>query len=208
MRIICVSDTHTKHNQIPHMPRGNALVFAGDLSSVGCLKSIIDFNTWLGKQDYKYKIVVAGNHDIAFQKDYYLAKSLLTNAIYLQDEDVILDGIKFYGSPWQPWFYDWAFNLPRGQQLKEKWNKIPEDTNVLITHSPPFGILDQCKDKTKVGCHDLRNRIKELKDLKLHVFGHIHNSYDICIQNQVTYVNACACNEEYQITNHPIVVDI
>jgi len=144
-----------------------------------------------------------------------LSIDMIDNATYLQDEEVVIDGIKFYGSPWQPEFMNWAFNLPRGEKLAEVWSHIPDDTDVLITHCPPYGKLDlvinEYSDENgeMVGCKDLAERIMSLKKLKLHVFGHIHCSHGECFdQNSVHYVNASICTEEYLADNRPIIVDI
>jgi Icc-related predicted phosphoesterase len=211
MKIICFSDTHKLHDQIEEMPEGDVLLFAGDMCGRGGIKSIGRFNKWLGTLNYKYKIVVAGNHDMCLEDPSLrnLAKDMITNAVYLEDEEIIIDGIKFYGSPWQPEFLNWAFNLPRGPKLREKWALIPNDTNVLITHGPPHGIMDfAIYDKINVGCQDLADRIQELSELKAHVFGHIHGDYGVVEMDGVTYVNASICTEEYKPTNKPIVLEI
>lgn len=176
MIIVAISDTHQKHNRI-QMPEGDIFLFAGDMSFFNNSRQhYVDFNNWLGTLPYKHKIIVAGNHDVLFQRDPNLARSLVTNCTYLQDEEIIVEGLKFYGSPWQKWYYDWAFNLPeKSKILKEKWDKIPNDTDVLITHSPPFQILDQDFKGESLGCELLQKRIFEIKP-KLHVFGHIHGS--------------------------------
>jgi len=208
MRVVCFSDTHKNHEELV-VPDGDVLVFGGDMSGRGSLRSVIQFNRWIGTQPHKHKIVIAGNHDWAFRKFGNLTRSELTNATYLEDSRVIIDGVTFYGSPWQPEFCGWAFNLPRGGQLKHKWSCIPDETNVLITHSPPHGIGDfSIIGNEHCGCEDLLDRTKELNDLKLHVFGHIHYSYGLTEIDGVSYVNASSCDEEYRITNPPIVVDI
>jgi hypothetical protein len=126
----------------------------------------------------------------------------------LVDEFIILDGIKIFGSPWQPEFCDWAFNLPRGPQLKEKWDAIPDDTNVLVTHGPPYMMLDYAPQCGNVGCVDLWDRVLQLKQLKIHSFGHIHYSYGVKEFNGVKYVNASICNEAYRASNDPIVLEL
>lgn len=129
----------------------------------------------------------------------------------------MIDGVKFWGSPWQPEFCNWAFNLSRGIKLKEKWDLIPADTNVLITHGPPMGILDNVTkfnghtgelEIQHVGCVDLYNRVMELKSLQLHVFGHLHDGYGKQKINKTIFVNASICTEEYKPTNAPIVVEL
>jgi Icc-related predicted phosphoesterase len=102
---------------------------------------------------------------------------------------------------------DWAFNLQRGPALREKWALIPEGTDVLITHGPPFGILDWTARGERVGCEDLLEAVRRVKP-RLHVFGHIHEGYGEHEQDGTRFVNASICTEAYQPTNAPIVVDV
>lgn len=150
------------------------------------------FLPWLNNQPAKYKIFIAGNHDFCFQDidDLCTPKGIY----YLRDESLELCGINFYGSPWTPWFWDWAFNFPRydsdGAIAKDKWSKIPDNTNILITHGPPYNILDKNAGGQKCGCPYLRSRIEKLKNLKLHLWGHIHESFDNIFNNNVLCINA------------------
>src|SRR3712207_5545038 len=108
-RIVCISDTHNRNEQIT-VPEGDILIHAGDATFRGTIDEIERFNNWFAALPHRYKIFVAGNHDWLFQTDNRLVRSLLNeNIIYLQDSSTEIDGIKFYGSPWQPRFYDWAF---------------------------------------------------------------------------------------------------
>ncbi len=118
----------------------------------------------------------------------------------------MIDGVKFYGSPWQPEFYDWAFNLPRGEKLAEKWDSIPNDTDILITHGPAYQMLDWTLNNQLVGCQDLFNRIMTVKP-KIHVCGHIHCAYGQKYFNDVEFLNAAVLNERYQHENKPIKLE-
>lgn len=124
--------------------------------------------------------------------------------IYLEDSYTIIDGVKIYGSPWQPEFYNWAFNLPRnGAILECKWSMIPEDTDILITHCPPFGILDVVKKRTDhLGCELLRNRIDIIKP-KLNIFGHIHSGRGFGNVENTYFINAANLDEEYKYSHNP-----
>lgn len=160
---------------------------------------------------YREVIYVSGNHDWVCQKQTALVRARLTDVIYLQDEAVTLgtrDGgvLKFYGSPWTPWFWDWSFNFPDHNEnfararahARACWAAIPDDTDVLITHGPPHGILDKTYSGESVGCKYLADRLKQLNQLKLHVFGHIHTSRGVTGTFNRHYVNAALCNEDYQ----------
>jgi len=205
-KIVTISDTHSLHNQV-NIPDGDILLCAGDITNKGDLSDVTRFNYFLSGLPHKHKVSIAGNHDFCFEdgrKDH--ARKDLSVCEYLCDEWVNVDGLKIYGSPWQPWFYDWAFNLQRGQELKEKWAMIPDDTDILITHGPPMGILDYTlMDKKNVGCQDLLDRINEIKP-KLHLFGHIHEGYGTDKIGETLFVNASTCTLRYQPINKPIVI--
>ena len=214
-RIVCLSDTHNCNEQI-EVPEGDVLIHAGDATVRGTDQEVIEFVHWFFLLPHKVKIFVAGNHDWLFQTDNRYTRVLLANSkiIYLQDSSTVIEGLRIYGSPWQPRFFDWAFNLNRGAELAEKWKLIPDDIDILITHGPPNGILDLVPRKgwdENAGCEELRKRVDEIATLgrlKLHVFGHIHCGYGITEEHGVKFVNASNCDESYQPVNPPIVVDI
>lgn len=208
-RIVCISDTHNQHNKLK-LPKGDILIHAGDQSAgTGDLGQVVDFNAWMGSLDFQHKIAIAGNHDFLFQENATVIKKYTSNYTYLCDEAYECMGLKFYGSPWQPLFHDWAFNLPRdGHELKQKWQQIPDDTNVLITHGPPFGILDNTSTGQRAGCKLLLERIHQLKRLKLSCHGHVHEGYGTHKLDDLTIVNASVLNRKYTLLNQPIVVDI
>ena len=218
MRIVCISDTHL-HQAFP-IPVGDVLIHAGDGTSMGTQREVTHWLDWIAAQPHRKKIVVAGNHDYLFERDPELIALLMPDSIdYLQDSGTRFRGVKFWGSPWQPAFNDWAFNLSRGHELEEKWKLIPNDTDVLITHSPPFGILDRVLTRPQgevgqttdvdvpLGCEDLLFRVHALRP-RVHVFGHIHDSYGTQILGRTIFVNACICDEEYKPTHPPIVIDL
>ena len=190
LTVVCVSDTHGRHERVP-IPDGDILVHAGDLTYDGGLDDVERFDDWLAGLPHRYKVVVCGNHDWCFQRAPAEARRRLRHAVYLQDEAVVVEGLRFYGSPWQPWFLDWAFNLPRGPALAAKWALIPDDTDVLVTHGPPAGVLDLTKRGERVGCADLIERVRVVRP-KLHVFGHIHEARGAVVEEGTLFVNASA----------------
>ena len=206
MKITFISDTHTKHDEMTKdLPGGSILVHCGDVSSRGSKSEIKEFFDWFTSLPYEHKILIAGNHDFGFQKGNI---DIPEGVHYLQDSEVIIEGIKFYGTPWQPWFYDWAFNLPiGGQELKDKFELIPDDTDILITHTPPKGFLDRViRGNQSVGCEILRDRILKISP-KINSFGHIHEDYGQIEFNGITFINASLLNHRYEYTNKPIVID-
>ncbi|XP_050708901.1 metallophosphoesterase domain-containing protein 1-like isoform X2 [Eriocheir sinensis] len=133
---------------------------------------------------------------------------LITNAVYLQDQALTLCGIKLYGTPWQPEFCNWAFNVPRGKQCLEKWDAIPEDTDILITHTPPVGHGDLCCTGVRAGCVELLNTVQTRVKPKYHLFGHIHEGYGVTSDGKIIFINASTCNINYVPINPPIVFDV
>jgi predicted phosphohydrolase len=209
MRIVCISDTHLAHRDttLP-IPDGDLLIHAGDGTLEGSIQETTHFLRWLSDLPHRNKILIAGNHDWLFQMQSLLARSLVPAGIsYLEDSAAEIEGLKVYGSPWQPEFLNWAFNLPRGPRLRQRWNQIPAKTDILVTHGPPAGILDQTPNGEHVGCIDLLDAVERLKP-KLHVFGHVHHSYGSTDVGCTRYVNASLCDEDYQPTNLPVIVDL
>jgi len=210
MRLVFISDTHNKHHKMTHpIPDGDVLIHCGDISHRGKFKAIKAFNKWLGDLPHPHKIMIAGNHDFYFQNEPVHAPKAITNATYLLDSATTIDGVKFYGSPWSPWFHNWAFNLHRGEPIREKWQLIPEDTDVLITHGPPFGQRDFVPLAQKhVGCEELMARVLEIKP-RVHAFGHIHEGYGRAQNEHTWFVNASVCDiGRLAPVNAPIVVDL
>ncbi len=188
------------------VPDGDLLIVAGDFTKRGRRDEIAAFDCWLGTQPHRHKVVVAGNHDFGLQ-DLPDRAALITRATYLEDAGTTVDGLRIWGSPWQPRFFDWAFNLDRGEPLRQVWARIPDGTDVLVTHGPPRHVLDLTDHGEPVGCDDLREAVLRIRP-KLHVFGHIHEGYGQVVEEGIRFVNACACNLRYQPVQPPIVVDL
>jgi Icc-related predicted phosphoesterase len=208
IRIVCISDTHGQHAKL-NVPDGDVLIHAGDFAAFGDTPiEVIDFNQWLGTLLHRYKVVIAGNHDCMFERHPGAARELLTNVIYLENSGTELAGLKIWGSPVQPEFNNWAFNVARGAAIRRYWKMIPEDTDVLITHGPPYGILDTAHPITAyLGCEELANTVEQIKP-RLHVFGHIHGGHGQLKANGTQFVNASVVNEAYQLVHAPQVFEI
>jgi Icc-related predicted phosphoesterase len=227
MRITVLSDTHTKHGLIPRedLPGGDLILHAGDIMNSGYNKNDIhDFCTWFHSLDqYEDKVFIAGNHDRMFENHPLESNTIVNNygsVIYLQDDDLVLygdgpngdapeDNIRIYGSPWQPEFYSWAFNLPKnGIEISGKWEAIPDNTDILITHGPSFGTLDTVAGRPwdNLGCELLAERIERLRP-KIHVCGHIHSGYGYEFKNGTHFFNASVLDESYEYTQKPMTFD-
>jgi Icc-related predicted phosphoesterase len=220
MKIVLISDTHNKHQEVPKIDC-DILCHAGDVTMSGTIHEIQKFGEWLKDYPAEFKVVIAGNHDFGFERNRSAAENALgdgnNGVIYLQDSAVMLNGKKFYGSPWQPWFYDWAFNAWRGPEIKKYWDKIPDDTDVLITHGPAFGMCDKVSGGSPglleighAGCKDLLNRIREVNPL-VHVSGHLHQGRGeatSALHGLTTFYNATIVDEKYRVVYDPYVVEI
>lgn len=205
LRLVVLSDTHGLHDRL-EVPPGDILIHAGDLSRRGDLHEVRAFDAWLARLEHRHKLVIAGNHDFCFERQPEAARAALGHARYLEDEAVEIEGIRFYGSPWQPWFYDWAFNLQRGADIRAKWQQIPDNTDVLITHGPPVGQGDANAHGDAVGCADLLERVRQVQP-RYHLFGHIHEAYGTTSDGTTTFVNASTCNLGYRPVQPPVVLD-
>lgn len=211
MRLVLISDTHTFHNKVA-VPCGDVLVHAGDMGLRGSVEEIQDCLDWMNTSacPVEHVVVVAGNHDWACAR--YLKDLNFGRVHYLDNSSVNIDGRTFWGSPVQPEFFDWAFNVSRGKAIKKYWDAIPDAglVDVLITHGPPMGILDQASPKhgsENLGCEDLARQVEISKPL-VHVFGHIHGSAGQRDYRGVRYVNASVVSESYRVVNPPRVLDI
>lgn len=210
MKLVLISDTHCKMNKID-LPEGDIMVHAGDHSFRGTVHEMSDAMKFLAKKGKNFNkiITIAGNHDWLGEKDPLLMKQICEDngVTYLQDSWTVIDDKVFYGSPWQPEFCNWAFNVRRGAAIAKKWALIPDKVDVLITHGPVYGILDNCPDGSRVGCEELYKRVMQVRP-EVHVFGHIHNAYGVQQFDGITFVNASICDEQYMPINKPIVIEI
>jgi Icc-related predicted phosphoesterase len=206
LSVCCISDTHCLHRRLI-LPQADILIVAGDITNKGEIHKLSDFNFWLGSYAFKKVFVVAGNHDFCFAKGF---KGLLTNATYLEDSSVMFEGLKIYGSPWSPWYHGdvWCFNRRRGSDIEARWKLIPEDADIVITHGPPFGILDKVGNEN-AGCKDLLNHITRVSP-KLHVFGHLHqDGGQVFKTEKTTFVNAAICSHVGSGSlRKPVVIDL
>ena len=189
MKIICISDTHNQHKNLT-VPDGDLLIHAGDITSNGDKEDLIKFNNWLGNLPHKHKMVIAGNHDFYAESHPEETKQILSNAIYLNDSGVFIEGLNIWGSPISPSFQHWAFMKNRGEDIRKHWEMIPKNTDILITHCPPFGILDKTDSGKNGGCEDLLEIIQTKIKPRLHVFGHTHEAYGQTQIADTQYVNA------------------
>lgn len=223
MRVVAISDTHGLHRQIT-VPDADVLIHAGDFCRIGKVPEVKDFADWLGSLPHRFKLVTAGNHDKPIEKNSVRAREIFAEAgaTLLLNDEIVIDGVKFWGSPITPTFFEWSFMKDRGSEIAAVWAQIPDDVDVLITHGPPYGQGDlappyRTAHPKVAGCLDLINRVREIHRSshgyhpRVHVYGHIHSGYGLTESDQfpgVTFINASICTEQYRPTNGPISFSI
>lgn len=205
INVVALSDLHGILPPSKEIPKCDLIIIGGDIcgSHVVLDQSIWlyrEFKPWLENLPAEKIIGVAGNHDFIWEKSPYLVPKLPW--VYLQDNFYEYEGWKIYGSPWQPRFFDWAFNLDE-PDLERKWSFIPNDTDILVLHGPPQGFGDWVPRDEHVGSPSLIKKIREIKP-KLAIFGHIHSGYGVYESNGSTLANVSIVNEKYDWTNCPI----
>ena len=209
-KLVLCSDTHEMHSRLS-WPEGGILGHAGDFTMIGRSERIEEFGDWLRDSPFSAIVIIAGNHDILFQRKPEKARKLLLKhdkTHYLEDTGCTIDGISFYGTPWQPEFgYGWAFTLSAEEELKKKWQSIPSDVQVLITHGPTAGILDFTVDRNHAGSASLLAEISQRIKPQLHLFGHIHEGHGICRIRETIFVNASICNPNYLPMYTPLILE-
>lgn len=224
MKIVTLSDTHNRHAEIKNIPEADIIIHSGDATNRGGISEVEDFLKWYGNLNYKHRIFIPGNHDFLFEKQPEFSKKLCDKygVNLLIDESIKIDGYKIWGSPHTPWFHNWAFNKARTPveaalykcaEIFPYWQMIPDDIDILITHGPPYGILDEltykdCAPKGEfIGCMDLANEIKRIKPM-IHIFGHIHCGYGEFHKDGISYYNSSICDESYYPSNVPHLIEI
>lgn len=206
--ITLISDTHNRHMDLPPMGSGDLILHAGDATSRGRGHEIEDFLYWFGSLDFDKKIYVPGNHDFGLEDNPRLYHAMAEDygVTVLDDSGTEFQGLKVWGSPVQPTYGGWAFNREetratasvRHPWIGLHWNMIPDDTDILITHGPPLGILDKTlRDDTRVGSASLLRKVRQIKP-KLHVFGHVHESRGLLQRDGTVYVNAACLDRRYE----------
>lgn len=212
MKLVCISDTHGDHAKVS-LPHGDVLVHAGDVTGHGTEQDLLDFLTWFDSQQHSHKIFIGGNHDrfLETSTDAAIAHIQNTGVIWLNDSGVCLNGVNFWGSPITLQFHDWAFMRNTGSDIAQHWALIPNNTDVLITHGPPHGILDHVKridgSEEQTGCPQLLETVMATQP-KVHIFGHIHEKYGVYEHGGVEFLNVSTMNQSYQIANEPVVYEL
>jgi 3',5'-cyclic AMP phosphodiesterase CpdA len=203
--LVCIADTHELHRGLV-IPPGDILIHAGDFTFFSRRPWMYGFfDQWLGRLSHRHKIIIPGNHEFLLEDDEQ--RSAINNATLLVDSGVMVEGLKIWGSPVTP-LYGGAFGLSRPADRKRHWARIPVNTDILITHGPPFGILDAAQGSNRhEGCPELLEAVLEAKP-RLHVFGHLHAGYGTLGTPETIFVNATMFDEGGTMERDPIVIDL
>lgn len=197
MKILHLSDTHGMHRRLDNLPEADLVVHAGDFTMNGSEAEAIDFMNWFCDLPYAHKLFICGNHDECL----YGARidGLDANVTYLCNSGVRIGGLAFYGVPM------FMHDCVDGQQLKN-YEHIPEDTDVLITHCPPLGILDE-DGSIYYGSPELRERIARVRP-RMHLFGHIHKQHGMLQEGNTLFCNGAIMDESYERLRRPLVIEL
>lgn len=206
MRIVCLSDTHNLHRSITVRMQGDLLIHAGDFSFFfEDRPAIRDFNAWLGELPFQYKVVVPGNHE-RIMYDRPELRRLITNAKLLINEELIVGGIKLWGSPVT--CDDEAFGYSTADERRALYKTIPADTDILITHGPPSGVLDVefSGDGVHRGCLELLTEVQRVNP-QVHIFGHVHRSHGAKRIGPTTFINAALLGWSGDLEHRPVAFE-
>lgn len=207
--ITVIGDTHGCHHGLK-LPPADMLIHTGDVTAYGTEPELYDFLEWFIRQPFKYMVFVGGNHDICLDRiNPPFVDELPVNVHYLNNQSVSIEGMNIYGSPVSPFQAGMAFNKYRGDDINKVWQSIPSNTNILITHTPPLGIMDNDK-----GCEMLRKRVEQINP-QLHLFGHIHEGHGEYQCDKTHFVNSALSNNpdfiasaDYWIVNNPVLLKL
>ncbi len=207
MRLTIISDTHRRHDELGTLS-GDVLIHCGDMFDLFERNSSDrdDIDRWFSRQRFDVILCIGGNHDHLLAHRGHGAGQPFRHAIYLEEQTLVHKGIAFYGTPWVPLLQGHAFYASE-DELKEKWSRIPAATDVLITHTPPAGILDRSSRGQDFGCRHLARCVTRIAP-RVHCFGHVHSSGGVREAGGTTYVNASSVDRPHNALRHPVQIDV
>jgi predicted phosphohydrolase len=207
MTVAVLSDTHNLHRQV-WLEKTDLLIHAGDFSGAGKKAEVNDFLKWYGAQPHRHKVLIAGNHDWMAETHPKDFRRLVPRSVtYLENSAAVVGGLRIWGSPITPVFYDWAFNVRRGEAIRAYWELVPPHLDILITHGPPYGIGDRNSRGELQGCEELLTAVQKQKP-RYHIFGHLHEQYGTWRAGHTTFINASVLNADYQLVRPPIYFEM
>lgn len=211
MRIVALADTHGRHNKITSIPNGDMVIHAGDFTGTGSPEEVMEFAGWFSKLPHPRKVLVAGNHDFCLDPHNRFVEGVFASLgiLYLCNRSVQTpDGLVIYGSPMTPEFGSWAF-MDADKLLGFYWRDMPQEVDILVTHGPPYEILDRTVlgGGSPAGSRTLREKVEQVRP-KVHIFGHIHEGYGGTPRNGIMFYNVSVMDERYRLTNPATVIEV
>jgi Icc-related predicted phosphoesterase len=202
LTVVLISDTHELHREV-QVPPGDLLIHAGDFTMFSrSAAAIFDFSDWLEELPHRWKILIPGNH--FFLESDPTRRKWIRNATMLINESIEIMGLHIWGSPMTT-LYGGAFGRSSERDREMAYSRIPADTDILVTHGPPYGILDQVAgSECHSGCSQLLAAVRRIKP-KLHVFGHVHGGYGTFNTPDTLFVNAALPGQGFDLSNPPHV---
>lgn len=207
MKITIISDTHALHREFPPL-EGDVLIHCGDMFNLRDEdpRALAELDEWFGQQRFELILCIGGNHDYLLQDHVDLHGNPFRHAVYLEDASYLHKGIHFYGAPWVPDLGMHAY-YQSAKGLRNKWSMIPSETDVLITHTPPSGILDKSSKGYQLGCEYLSQELPRIAP-RLHCFGHVHASPGVVKTSRTIFVNASSVNSQIELARKPITIEL
>jgi len=218
MRIWFISDTHNQHGHL-RVPEADVVMHCGD-ESTNQIPALNEpearrFFEWYRQLEIPVKVFVPGNHSTAIENG-LVSPENYPEIHFLIHQQLVIDGIKIFGSPYVPQFHDWAY-MKKRTRLDQVWQTIPADTEILLTHGPPKGVLDlthdfENKQLVQVGCAALRRHVEQRIQPAIHAFGHLHDehgisNYGIYKRSVTQYLNCSVCNLRGEFANNGFLID-
>lgn len=207
VRIVVISDTHGWHEELD-VQSGDVLIHCGDFEDLfaGDAGMLDRADAWLARQNFEKILCTGGNHDRELERRVRTGQQPLAHAHFLQESGLTIHGLKFWGAPWVPMLDGHAF-FAEDKKLETAWSRIPEDVDVLITHTPPAGVLDRSSGEASLGCPFLTDALQRVKP-RLHCFGHVHAAAGREDRDGTTFVNATSVDSRRDVVNPPFVIDL
>jgi Icc-related predicted phosphoesterase len=202
MNAMFISDTHGQHEDVL-LPHGNMIIHAGNITKNGTPAEAVNFLQWFARLKYNYKIFIAGTHDHFFENEPALAKRLIpAGVIYLEESGVEIGGLKIWGSPYNSFNHGSAFSRPEDKAIGH-WEKIPDDSDMVIIHTPAYGVLDENANGEHEGSKDLLRKLIRVEP-RYFVCGHRPSTRGYEYRYGIHFINASVTNDEFKIAHKPV----
>jgi len=202
MNVMFISDSCGQHDALM-LPWGNMIIHAGNITRNGTRSEVVDFLQWFAHLNYQHKIFIAGTDDHFFEKEPKAVRRLIpAGVIYLEESGVEIGGLKIWGSPYNSYNHGSAFGKTE-EKIVGHWEKIPDDSNMLVIHSPAYGVLDKNAKGEHEGSKDLLRKLVKVEP-RYFICGHRQSTHGYEYRYGIHFINASVTNDEFKITHKPV----